>query len=151
MKWGICPQCQSVCPVSDDGKYCLTHNVANSAVFPECLGSVNTEPETVFEDLKKKRQVHKITLEQLAHLLDGIYIPTTSNYFRGSWEEKFIEGKVSLSVKIGKRRRFVNGRMICDGYESSQISSGYDILRFVPNNLEKMRSVITASKLFRKL
>lgn len=55
---GICPRCQSECGVSNDGKYCLTHNVCGNPSGPRCDGSINTEPETywsynVGEDIDK--------------------------------------------------------------------------------------------------
>lgn len=79
--------------------------------------------------------VVKVTVEQLSQLLLGeVRKPVTSAYFTGSWVEKFSEGRLVLSVKRGKRRKLLRGWVVCVGFESSQVSSGYQVLQFVPND-----------------
>lgn len=81
--------------------------------------------------------VRKVTVEQLVELMGEVRVPMTSAYFIGSWVERFSVGRVVLSVKSGKRRCLLRGRMVCVGFESSQLSSGFRVLRFVPNDLVK--------------
>lgn len=81
----------------------------------------------------------KITKNQLNQVSSGIMVPATSAYFNGSFGEKLSVGKITFSIKIGKNRKLLTGKIIQDGYVSSQISSGHNILRFIPNNVEKAK------------
>ena len=78
-------------------------------------------------------EIRKVSYSQLMALLAGIYVPMTSNYFTGNWVEKFRVGKITLSIRVGKCRKCVRGRIVSNGYESSRINSGYIILQFQPN------------------
>ena len=46
---GVCPECQSECPVSDNRKFCLPHDVCGNPGFGPCKGSFNTGPEATWE------------------------------------------------------------------------------------------------------
>jgi hypothetical protein len=81
--------------------------------------------------------VRKVTVGQLIELMDEFRIPVTSAYFTGAWVERLDEGRLVLSVKRGKRRVLLRGWVVYVGFESSQLSSGYSVFRFVPNDVVK--------------
>lgn len=83
----------------------------------------------------------KINQDQLNEVLSGILVPATSSYFVGNFGEKLSVGKVTFSVKVGKNRKLLTGKIIHAGYFPSRTSSGHNILRFIPNNYEKFKSL----------
>lgn len=90
-----------------------------------------------------RKQVVKVNMEQLETLLDEFRLPMLSFDFNGNWEEKFSgKKKVALSVKVGKKRKIITGRIRWIDYESSNVSGGYVIFRFFPNNQERLNEIL---------
>lgn len=83
-------------------------------------------------------KIVKITLDDLRHFIFlGFRKPNTSAYYWDKMHEKINEGKITFSVKAGKKRKLVSGQMVVEDYESCQESSGTVTLIFIPNNKEK--------------
>lgn len=89
--------------------------------------------------------VIKVTHNQFMELLNEIRVSNTSAYFRGWWTEKLSQGKITLSVKHKKKRIMLNGKIIFWGFESDQESSGTLLLKFIPNNKERVEKLKTIS------
>lgn len=76
----------------------------------------------------------KIDSYQLNHVYNGFYRPATSIYETKQWHEKIPEGKVTFSVRVGKKRKMIKGRIILTHHEVCKNSSGYNHYIFQPNN-----------------
>ena len=88
----------------------------------------------------------KVNQEKLNEILSEFWVPATSCYQTGYWTDGFFPGRLTISIKCGKKRKLVAGKLVWRGHESSQTSSGYDILQFVPNNENKLKQILTKIK-----
>lgn len=92
---------------------------------------------------KGQIMVKKVTQYEAKTLVAGFHVPLISAYFVGSPYEKFQVGKLVLSIKLGKRRKLVTGTIVKDRTESGGWNHpGYNILKFVPNSMQKFNSLV---------
>ena len=78
----------------------------------------------------------KAKIEFVQRISKGFWVPLTSCYFRDLPEEKFELGKLVLSIRVGKRRKLVSGKVIHIGYENGGHNHpGYEVRRFVRNGV----------------
>ena len=60
-------------------------------------------------------------------------------------EDKLEEGKLTLSFKVGKKRKLVTGKLRCETQEHFDYTGGYTGYStrffFTPNNLEKFNKL----------
>jgi hypothetical protein len=85
----------------------------------------------------------KIKIDIVPLILDGFSVSNTSCYSVGNVLEKIAtQKKIGLSIKIGKKRKIISGKIIYLGYSSSRNSSGTCEYKFVPNNLEKLNKIL---------
>jgi hypothetical protein len=78
----------------------------------------------------------KAKIEFVQRITKGFWVPLTSFYFCNLPEEKLELGKLVLSIRVGKRRKLISGKVIHVGYESGGHNHpGYEVRRFIPNGV----------------
>lgn len=78
-----------------------------------------------------------IKVDNLAEMMSGMYY---RHY------DQPVTGAITLSVKVGKRRRLLNGKLAHDEldviHSRGALANYLYLYKFVPNNLEKAKNIL---------